>query len=38
MTNRKGKLVGVFTLTDICRSYASFLREQFLPPDGNDAA
>lgn len=33
-----GRLAGVFTVTDACRSFAEHLREQFSPPDGNDAA
>ncbi|MGK0298521.1 MAG: putative transcriptional regulator [Gammaproteobacteria bacterium] len=35
---RNKKLVGIFTVTDICRHYAEYLREEFGPHDGNDAA
>jgi len=33
-----GRLAGVFTTTDACRSFAEHLREQFNPPGGDEAA
>lgn len=33
-----GRLAGVFTTTDACRSFAEYLREQFSPPGGDEAA
>jgi len=38
LITRRGKLAGVFTVTDACRSYAEYLRRQFSPPGGNEAA
>lgn len=38
LVTRNGKLAGVFTMTDACRSFAEYLREQFGPAGGNDAA
>ena len=38
LITRHGRLAGLFTTTDACRSFAEHLREQFNPPDGNDAA
>ena len=38
VVTRKGKLVGVFTSTDACRAFADYLREQFSPPGGDEAA
>ncbi len=38
LITRHGRLAGLFTVTDACRSFAHHLREQFSPPDGNDAA
>lgn len=38
LVTRNGKLAGVFTVTDACRSFAEYLREPFLPADGDDAA
>lgn len=38
LVTRHGKLAGVFTVTDVCRSFALFLRRQFLPPDPTEAA
>jgi acetoin utilization protein AcuB len=38
LVTRNGRLAGVFTLTDVCRSYADLLRKQALPPSGDDAA
>lgn len=38
LITRHGRLAGLFTVTDACRSFAEHLREQFSPPDGNDAA
>ena len=38
---RQGKLVGIFTVTDICKSYGEMLRSQFsigAGDDGDDAA
>ena len=38
LVTKKGKLVGLFTVTDACRTFAKYLRDQFLPGGGNDAA
>ena len=38
LVTRQDKLAGVFTVTDACRSFAEFLRDQFRPVDGDDAA
>lgn len=38
LVTRKGRLAGVFTATDVCRSFGEFLREHFLPGGGGDAA
>ena len=38
LVTKNGKLVGLFTVTDACRSFAKYLRDQFLPSGGNDAA
>jgi CBS domain-containing protein len=40
IVTRAGRLAGVFTWVDACRSFAAFLRERFPHPadDGNDAA
>ncbi len=35
---RQGKLVGIFTMTDACRSFGEHLRDHFHPPKGDDAA
>ena len=38
LVTRNDKLVGIFTVTDACRHFADYLREEFGPHDGNDAA
>jgi len=38
LITRNEKLVGIFTVTDACRHFADYLREEFGPHDGNDAA
>lgn len=38
LVTRHGKLAGVFTMSDACRSFAEYLRDQFGPPGGDDAA
>jgi acetoin utilization protein AcuB len=38
LLTRNNKLVGIFTVTDACRHFAEYLREEFGPHDGNDAA
>ena len=38
LVTRHGKLAGVFTSTDACRSYAEYLRNHFNPPGGHEAA
>ena len=38
LVTRNGKLAGVFTMTDACRNFAEYLRDQFGPSGGNDAA
>lgn len=35
---RKGKLVGIFTVTDACRMLAQVVRSRFAPTGGDDAA
>jgi len=38
LVTRNGKLAGVFTSTDACQSFADYLRNQFKPHGGNEAA
>lgn len=38
LVTRHDKLVGIYTFSDACRQYADYLREEFGPHDGNDAA
>jgi acetoin utilization protein AcuB len=38
LVTRKGKLVGVFTVTDACRVLAAWLRERFPPPGDDEVA
>ncbi len=38
LVTRDGKLAGLFTATDACRSYAEHLRKQFHPSGGDEAA
>ena len=38
LVTRNGRLAGVVTLTDVCRSYADLLQKQARPPSGDDAA
>lgn len=38
VVTRRGRLAGVFTVTDACRAFAEYLREPFRRPDGDDAA
>ena len=38
LVTRKGRLAGIFTVTDACRGFCEYLRRQFTPPSGNDAA
>lgn len=38
LVTRQGRLAGVFTVTDACRSYAEHLRKPFNPPSGDEAA
>lgn len=38
IVTRRGKLVGVFTVTDACRHFAGFLQEQVRRSGGDDAA
>lgn len=39
LVTRKGKLAGVFTATDVCRSFYQFITDKFPSTDGdNDAA
>jgi acetoin utilization protein AcuB len=35
---RRGKLAGIFTVTDACKHFAEYLRDQFRHAGGNDAA
>lgn len=38
IVTRRGKLAGIFTVTDACRHFAEFLREQVRRAGGDDAA
>lgn len=38
LVTRHGKLAGIFTVTDACRHFAGFLRDEFGPPGGDEAA
>ncbi|MBM2829674.1 MAG: hypothetical protein HW411_464 [Gammaproteobacteria bacterium] len=38
LVTRDGKLAGLFTATDACRSFAEHLRKQFRPSGGDEAA
>jgi acetoin utilization protein AcuB len=38
IVTRRGKLAGIFTVTDACRHFAEFLREQVRRAGGGDAA
>jgi len=34
----EGRLAGIFTVTDVCRTFGHLLRHRFPPPGGTDAA
>ena len=38
LVTRKGKLAGVFTASDVCRSYLEFLHQVFPPSGGDEVA
>ena len=38
LVTRHGRLVGIFTSTDVYRSFARYLDDQFRPPSGDEAA
>jgi FOG: CBS domain len=38
LVTRDGKLAGLFTASDACRSFAEYLRHQFRPSGGDEAA
>jgi len=38
IVTRAGKLVGMFTAVDACRSFGDYLREQFPQPGGDEVA
>ena len=38
LVTRDGKLAGLFTATDACRTFAEYLRKRFRPTGGDDAA
>lgn len=38
LITRQEKLVGIFTITDACRKFSEYLRDEFGPHDGNTAA
>lgn len=38
VVTRKGRLAGVFTSVDACRCFGEYIRDNFRPPDGDDAA
>ena len=38
LVTRDGKLAGLFTATDACRTFAEYLRKRFRPTGGDEAA
>ncbi len=38
LVTKEDRLVGIFTMTDACRTYGELLRSKFSPNGGNDAA
>jgi len=38
LVTRNNKLVGIFTITDACRVFADYLRDEFAPSGGDEAA
>ena len=38
IVTRAGKLVGMFTAVDACRTFGNYLRERFPPPGSGEAA
>ena len=38
LVTRDGKLAGLFTATDACRTFAEYLHQQFRPAGGDEAA
>jgi hypothetical protein len=38
IVTRRGKLAGIFTVTDACHHFAEYLREQVRRAGGGDAA
>ncbi|MFC1666004.1 CBS domain-containing protein [Pseudomonadota bacterium] len=38
LVTKKDRLAGLFTQTDACKCFGTYLREQFTTPGGNDAA
>ena len=38
LVTRQGRLAGVFTAMDACRSFGQYLRENFPRPEGDSAA
>lgn len=38
LVTKNGKLVGIFTATDACRTFSEFLRAQFPPTSGDQVA
>jgi len=38
LVTKQGRLAGLFTLNDACRSFGEFLRRHYRTPEGDDAA
>ena len=38
LVTKKGRLAGLFTVTDACRHFGEWLRSQFAPRGGNEVA
>jgi len=38
LVTRNGRLAGIFTVTDACRLFAEYLRDEFGPSGGDEAA
>ena len=38
LVTRQGRLAGVFTAVDACRTFGEYIRENFPRPDGDESA
>jgi acetoin utilization protein AcuB len=38
LVTRRGRLAGVFTAVDVCRTFGEYIQENFPRPDGDEAA